>query len=75
MSEYVHSGRRFRLLPEGADKECQVIYGACYALFLIRAVATRMIPWRAKNSNNHETVFNEASNAARVLVTSSFMGM
>jgi hypothetical protein len=75
MSEYVHSGRRFRLLPEGADKESKVIYGACYALFLIRAVVTRVIPWRAKNSKNHESVFSEASSAARVLVTSSFMGL
>lgn len=75
MSEYVHSGRRFSLLPEGADKECRVIYGACYALFLIRAVVTRVIPWRANKSSNRESVFSEASKAASVLATSSFMGL
>ena len=75
MTEYAHSGRRFSLLPERADKECQVIYSACYALFLIRAVFNRALPWRAKNSTSHESVFSEASSAARVLVTSSFMGL
>lgn len=75
MSEYVHSGRRFSLLPESADKESRVIYSACYALFLIRAVVTRVIPWRAKQSKTHESVFSEASSAASVLMTSSFMGL
>lgn len=75
MTEYAHSGRRFRLLPESADKECKLIYGACYALFLIRAVFNRAMPWRAKNSTTHESVFSEASSAASVLVTSSFMGL
>ncbi len=75
MSEYVHSGRRFKLLPESADNESRVIYGACYALFLVRAVVTRAMPWRAKKSGSHESVFCEDSNAASVLVTSSFMGL
>ena len=52
MTEYAHSGRRFRLLPESADKECKVIYGACYALFLIRAVVTRAHALARQEFNN-----------------------
>jgi hypothetical protein len=74
MSEYVHTGRRSKVLPESAAIESRVMFGACYALFLVRAVATRAMPWR-KKSGNHETVFSEAHNAASVLVTSSFMGL
>jgi hypothetical protein len=32
------------------------------------------MPWRAKNSTT-QSVFSEASSAASVLVTSSFMGL
>jgi hypothetical protein len=74
MSEYVHTGRRSKVLPESAAIESRVMFGACYALFLVRAVTTRAMPWRRK-PGNHETVFSEAHNAASVLVTSSFMGL
>jgi hypothetical protein len=74
MSEYVHTGRRSKVLPESAAIESRVMFGACYALFLVRAVATRAMPWRRK-SGSHESVFSEAHNAASVLVTSSFMGL
>jgi hypothetical protein len=74
MSEYVHTGRRSKVLPESAAIESRVMFGACYALFLVRAVVTRAMPWRSK-SGNHESVFSEAHKAAGVLVTSSFMGL
>jgi hypothetical protein len=50
------------------------MFGACYALFLTRAIVARAMPWR-KKSGSQESVFSEAHNAASVLVTSSFMGM
>jgi hypothetical protein len=74
MTDYVHTGRRSRVLPDSAAFESRVMFGACYVLFLIRAVVTRAMPWR-KKSGQHESVFGEAHNAASVLVTSSFMGM
>lgn len=74
MSDYVHTGRRSRVLPDSAALESRVMFGACYVLFLIRAIVTRAMPWR-KTSGQHESVFGEAHNAASVLVTSSFMGM
>jgi hypothetical protein len=55
------------------------MFGVCYALFLVRAVITRLMPWRKdtffRRSGSHESVFGEAHNAASVLVTSSFMGL
>ncbi|WP_346296840.1 hypothetical protein LRC39_07585 [Rhodopseudomonas sp. P1] len=74
MSDYVHTGRRSRVLPDSAAFECRLMFGACYALFLTRAIVARAMPWR-KKSGSQESVFNEAHNAASVLVTSSFMGM
>ncbi|ABE40974.1 hypothetical protein [Rhodopseudomonas pseudopalustris] len=74
MSDYVHTGRRSRVLHDNAAVECRLMFGACYALFLIRAVVTRAMPWR-KTTEQRESVFGEAHNAASVLVTSSFMGM
>ena len=74
MSDYAHSGLRSRT-PASAARESRVMFGACYALFLVRAVATRAMPWRRRNSGAHESVFSEASTAASVLVTSSFMGL
>ena len=79
MSEYVHTGRRSKLLSESASSECRLMFGVCYALFLVRAVITRLMPWRKdsffRRSGSHESVFGEAHNAASVLVTSSFMGL
>jgi hypothetical protein len=56
------------------------MFGACYALFLVRAAVTRAMPWRRsewrrKNSGTRESIFSEANTAASVLVTSSFMGL
>ncbi len=75
MSEYAHSGRRSKLLPESAAIECRVMYGACYALFLLRAMVTRAMPWRRRKAGPRESIFREASDAASVMVTSSFMGL
>jgi hypothetical protein len=74
MSDYVHTDRRSRVFQDHAAIESRVMFGACYVLFLTRAVVTRAMPWRNK-STKHESVFGEAHNAASVLVTSSFMGM
>ncbi|WP_022723273.1 hypothetical protein [Rhodopseudomonas sp. B29] len=74
MSDYVHTGRRTRVLPDSAALEQRVMFGACYALFLVRAIVSRAMPWR-KKTVEQESVFGEAHNAASVLVTSSFMGM
>ncbi|MCD0418938.1 hypothetical protein [Rhodopseudomonas sp. BR0M22] len=74
MSDLVHTGRRSRVLPDSAAFESRAMFGACYALFLTRALVTRAMPWR-KKSGQQESVFSEAHNAASVLVTSSFMGM
>ena len=79
MSDYVQDGRRRRLPAEGATLESRLMFGACYLLFLVRAVFTRMMPWRKQaifqNSAPRESVFREASSAARVMVASSFMGL
>ena len=74
MSDYVHTGRRSRVLPDSAALEQRLMFGACYVLFLVRAVVTRAMPWRRKSVEG-DSVFSEAHNAASVLVTSSFMGM
>lgn len=74
MSDYVHTGRRSRVLQDNAAIECRLMFGACYALFLVRAIVTRVMPWR-KQAGQSQSVFSEAHNAASVLVTSSFMGM
>ena len=74
MSDYVYTGRRSRVLNANAAIESKLIFGACYVLFLVRAIVSRALPWR-KQSGQHQSVFSEAHNAASVLVTSSFMGM
>jgi len=79
MSEYVDGGRRSKLVFESRNIESRLMFGACYVLFLIRAVMTRLMPWRKSaafdRSGVRESVFCEASSAARVLVASSFMGL
>ena len=55
------------------------MFGACYVLFLCRAIATRLMPWREqaffRKFGNAESIFREASSAASVMVASSFMGL
>lgn len=79
MSDYVHNGRRSRVLVESKTIESRVMFGACFVLFLVRAVVARMTPWRKqamfKRSGHRESIFSEASTAASVCVSSSFMGL
>ena len=55
------------------------MFGACYVLFLFRAIGTRLLPWREqaffRKLATRESIFREASSAASVLVASSFMGL
>ncbi len=55
------------------------MFGACYLLFLVRAIVTRLMPWRKGAASGQarirESIFREASSAASVLVASSFMGL
>jgi len=79
MSEYVHTGRRLKLFAERRAIESRLVFGACYVLFLFRAVIARLMPWREqaafRESKARESVFREASSAASVMVASSFMGL
>jgi hypothetical protein len=79
MSDYVHTGRRSRQSAENRTVESRLMFGACYLLFLVRAVVSRLMPWRKGEafgqSHIRESIFREASSAASVLVASSFMGL
>jgi hypothetical protein len=79
MSDYVHTGRRTKIFMEQRTIESRLMFAACYLLFLLRAVATRLIPWRSGAAFGQrrvrESIFREASSAASVLVGSSFMGL
>jgi hypothetical protein len=79
MSIYVDTGRRSKGLLESWNIESRSMFGACYLLFLLRAMLTRVMPWRRpagrEPSGRRESIFREASSAARVLVASSFMGL
>ncbi|HEY4986437.1 MAG TPA: hypothetical protein VII39_07445 [Bradyrhizobium sp.] len=79
MSDYVDSGRRSKLSGEGATIESRLMFGACYVLFLFRAVVVRLMPWRRPAQFGkfaaRESIFTEASTAASVMVASSFMGL
>jgi hypothetical protein len=48
-------------------------------LFLFRALIGRLLPWRRPvpfgTFEKSESIFKEASGAARVMVASSFMGL
>ena len=81
MSDYVHTGRRAKIFTEHRTIESRLMFGAFYSLFLLRAVAKRLMPWR-KNAATaidqprmRESIFREASSAASVLIGSSFMGL
>jgi len=79
MSDYTHTGRRSKIPVENRTIESRLMFGACYALFLLRAVVTRVMPWREqaffRKFGTRESIFREASSAASVMVASSFMGM
>ena len=79
MSDYVHTGRDSKQPAENRTIESRLMFGACYLLFLARAIVTRLMPWRKSpafgQSRIRESIFREASSAASVLVASSFMGL
>ncbi|HLG81961.1 MAG TPA: hypothetical protein VKY22_13160 [Bradyrhizobium sp.] len=79
MSEFVHTGHRPRVSADGTTIESKLVFGACYALFLFRAVATRLMPRRehdaVRDIDHGQSIFAEARRAARVVVVSSFMGL
>ena len=82
MSDYVHTGRRAKIFSEHRTIESRVMFGAFYLLFLLRAIAVRLMPWRRNAADTdigqpriRESVFSEASSAASVLIGSSFMGL
>jgi hypothetical protein len=79
MSDYADTGRRSRGFVANWNIESRMMFGACYLLFLLRAMLTRVMPWRraagVDPSGRRESIFKEASSAARVLVASSFMGL
>ena len=79
MSDYVHTGRRSKLFWERKAIESRLMFGACYVLFLFRAVVTRLLPWRRPQGvdqfSNRKSIFAEARSEAGTIVTSSFMGL
>ena len=78
MSDYVHSDRRSKLIVQHWTLESRAMFAACYLLFLTRAILHRAMPWRRPRTfgpAGRESIFREASSAAAVLVTSSFMGL
>ena len=82
MSDYVHTGRRAKIFTEHRTIESRLMFGAFYLLFLLRAMATRLMPWRRNvpdavvgKPRMRESIFSEASSAASVLIGSSFMGL
>ncbi len=79
MSDFVHTGRHPRVSADGSTIESKLVFGACYALFLFRAVARRLMPRRehdaARDIDHRQSIFGEARSAARVVIVSSFMGL
>ncbi len=81
MSDYAHAhgDRRPRMLTEPRMLESRALFAGFYTLFLLRAVLTRLMPWRRRmafgGAPQSESIFNEARNAASVMVASSFMGL
>ena len=79
MSDVVHSGSRSRPATESKTVESHLMFGFCYLLCLIRAVAMRLMPWRKQvsfgRSGRRESIFTEARSGAGTIVTSSFMGL
>lgn len=79
MSDYVHADRRSKIRLENGTIESRLMFGACYVMFLFRAVAIRLMPWRRPQGvdqfNNRKSIFAEARSEAGTIVTSSFMGL
>jgi hypothetical protein len=79
MSDYADNSRHSKGLFASWNIESRLMFGACYLLFLLRAMLTRIMPWRRSASldpsGRRESIFREASGAARVLVASAFMGL
>ncbi len=79
MSDYAHGDRGPRILIEHRTLESRAMFAACYALFFVRAVLARLMPWRKhaayRGQSQSESIFSEARNAASVMVSSSFMGL
>ena len=79
MSDIVHTGSRSRPMAESKTVESRLMFGFCYLLCLIRAVAVRLMPWRRPASfgasSHRESIFSEARSGAGTIVTSSFMGL
>ena len=75
MSDIVHTGPR----SESKTIESRLMFGFCYLLCLLRAVALRLMPWRKQGtfgrSTDRESIFTEARSGAGTIVTSSFMGL
>ena len=78
MSDYVHTGRQ-KTSAENRAIESRLMFGGFYVLFLLRAVIKRLMPWRKQalfqKLRTRESIFREASSAARMMVASSFMGL
>ncbi len=79
MSDYVHSDRRSKIWSENGTIESRLMFGACYVLFLFRAIAIRMMPWHRQSDSSRpshrRSIFAEARSEAGTIVTSSFMGL
>jgi hypothetical protein len=79
MSDFVHTGDRSRISADSGTIETRLMFGACYALFMCRALARRLQPRRerdlGRDIEGHQSIFAEARSAARVVVVSSFMGL
>jgi len=77
MSDFVHTGHSPRVSADGTTIDSKLVFGACYALFLFRAVASRLLLRREHDAvfDRSQSIFAEARSAARVVVVSSFMGL
>jgi hypothetical protein len=77
MTDYAQHGMRHEL--PGGRIEARLLYGACYLVFLARAVIRRVPPWRRQpafgDSVRRESIFSEAATVAGVIVSASFMGL
>ena len=78
MSDLVHAGRTV-LTAENRTFEPRLLFGTCYVLFLLRAVARRLMPRRGEHASHErrqrESIFREAWSSASVMVVASFMGL
>ena len=78
MSDYVHTGHRSKTAASKTF-ESRLMFAAFYVPFLLRAIVTRLMPWRRRpsfgQSGVRESIFREASSDASLLVASSFLGL